>query len=413
MTHPTLKDVQQAKTLLTGHVLETPMLYSPYLSRAYGADIFLKIENFQETGSFKERGAYVKLKSLPPETLQRGVIAVSAGNHAQAVAFHAYNLQSSATIIMPLFTPPTKVRNTEKWGARIILAGQTLDEAQKLAQEIALKENLTFIHPYDDKAIIAGQGTIGLEMLEACPDLEVLLIPIGGGGLCSGIAVAAKSINPSLKIYGVEVEGYASMAQALYGRSEREPTDTTLAEGIAVKIPGKLPQAILKTLLDDILIVQEEAVEHAVDLLARKQNVVAEGAGAAGLAALVRNPSLFSKKKVGIVVSGGNIDARLISAIMMRGQIHEGRVTILRIEVRDTPGVLAQISKIIADHQGNILEVHHQRLVYEIPIKMAELDIMVEARGKDHMTMIIKALEAAGFSVSTLASGLDVNGLCG
>jgi len=413
MLHPTLKDIQKAKTALKGCVVETPTLYSPYLSRRYDADIFLKMENFQETGSFKERGAYIKLKSLTPEVLRKGVIAVSAGNHAQAVAFHAHNLQSPATVVMPLSTPPTKVRNTEKWGATIILAGQTLDESQELAQEIALKEHLTFIHPYDDKAVIAGQGTIGIEMLEACPELEALLIPIGGGGLCSGMAVAAKSLKPSLKIYGVEVEGYASMAQALYGRQEPYKVEATLAEGIAVKIPGKLPQAILKTLLDDILIVREEEIEHAVDLLVRKQNIVAEGAGAAGLAALLHKPSLFAKKKVGIVVSGGNIDARLVSSIMMRGQIHEGRFTILRIEVRDVPGTLAQIAKIIADHQGNILEVHHQRLIYEIPIKMAELDIMVEARGEEHMAVIINALEAAGFLVSKLASGLDVNGLCG
>ncbi|MBI2707107.1 MAG: threonine ammonia-lyase [Proteobacteria bacterium] len=413
MTSLSLEDVQKAKTVLKGHVLETPTIYSPYLSRAYGADIFLKMENFQETGSFKERGAYVKLKSLSPETLQRGVIAVSAGNHAQAVAFHAHNLQSPATIVMPLFTPPTKVRNTEKWGATIILAGQTLDEAQKLAQEIALKENFTFIHPYDDKDIIAGQGTIGLEMLEACPDLEVLLVPLGGGGLCSGIAIAAKSLRPSLKIYGVEVEGYASMAHTLYGRQETGRADTTLAEGIAVQTPGTLPKAILKSLLDDILVVREEEVEHAVDLLVRKQNIVAEGAGAVGLAALLRNPSLFATKKVGIVVSGGNIDARLLSAIMMRGQIHEGRFTLLRIKIRDIPGVLVQIARIIAENQGNILEVHHQRFIYEIPIKMAELDIMVETRGEDHMAVIINALEAAGFSVSKLVSGLDVNGLCG
>jgi len=413
MTYPALKDIQKAKALLKDIVLETPLLYSSYISRTYDADVFLKMENFQETGSFKERGAYIKLKSLSPETLQRGVITVSAGNHAQAVAFHAHKLRTPATIVMPLLTPPTKVRNTEKWGARVILAGETLAEAQTLAQEIALTENLTFIHPYDDESVIVGQGTIGLEMLEEVPELDILIVPIGGGGLCSGIAVAAKSLKPSLKLYGVEVEGCASMAQALYGLQEERTSEATLADGIAVKTPGKLPQAILKTLLDDILIVQEEEIERAVDLLVRKQNVVAEGAGAVGLAALLHDPSLFAKKKIGIVVSGGNIDARLLSAIMMRGQIHEGRFTLLRIDVRDIPGVLAEISRIIADHQGNILEVHHQRLIYEIPIKMAELDIMVEARGKDHMAVIIKALEAAGFSVRMLTGSLDVDGLCG
>ncbi len=394
----TFEDIRQAHALLKGVVIETPTLYSPSLSKTFEAHVFLKLENFQETGSFKERGAYIKLKSLAPDILQRGVIALSAGNHAQAIALHAHHLQIPATIVMPLFTPPTKVGNTEKWGARIVLAGQTLDESYAIAQEMALKENLTLIHPYDDPVVIAGQGTIGIEMLEAHPELEVLLIPVGGGGLCAGVALAAKSLKPSLQIYGVEVEGYASFTQVLYGRKETKKGGTTLADGIAVKRPGELPQIILKDLLEDILVVTESEIEKAVDFFARRQSMIVEGAGAASLAALFHAPSLFTQKNVGIVVSGGNIDPRLVSAIMMRGQIHEGNLVLLRLQVEDTPGILERIAGIIARHQSNILEVKHQRLIYEIPIKMAELDIMIETRGKEQTDLILNEFKAAGFS---------------
>jgi len=270
MTSPTFEDIQKARALLKGVVIETPTLYSPYLSRAYDAKVFLKLENFQETGSFKERGAYVKLKSLSSEVLNQGVIAMSAGNHGQAVAFHAHNLQCPATIVMPVMSPPTKIANTEKWGARVILEGTTVDEAYAVAKKIADQENLTFIHPYDDSAVIAGQGTIGIEMLEACPDLDVLLIPIGGGGLCSGVALAAKTLKPSLHIYGVEVEGYATMSQVLFGTKDSSNKGITLADGIAVKNPGVFSQAFLKNLLEGIVVVKEEEVEWAVDLFVRK-----------------------------------------------------------------------------------------------------------------------------------------------
>jgi threonine dehydratase len=399
MRNVTLKDIRHAQDLLKGVVNNTPTLYSPYLSRLFNAQIYLKLENFQETGSFKERGAYVKLCSVPKAILQKGVITVSAGNHAQAVAFHAYNMKIPATIVMPLYTPPTKVGNTEKWDAKVILAGETLDQAQHVAEEIASKEGLSFIHPYDDIDVMAGQGTIGLEMLEAEPDLDLLLVPIGGGGLCAGVALAAKSVKPAIKVYGVEVERYASMAQVIYGFDEAIKGGATLAEGIAVKYPGVLPQPILKKYLEDILVVSEEQIERAVDLFVRKQNTVVEGAGAVGLAALLASPSKFENKKIGIVVSGGNIDARLVTSIMMRGQMREGRFNLLRIKIVDVPGMLAQVSKIIGEGQGNILEVKHERFLYEIPIKMAELDIMVETRNKMHIETIIKNLEEAGFEV--------------
>ncbi|MBS0272449.1 MAG: threonine ammonia-lyase [Proteobacteria bacterium] len=407
MASLTLTEIQEAQTQLKGIVIETPMIYSPSLSRIFEAQIFLKLETFQETGSFKERGAYTKLKSLSSEVLKRGIIALSAGNHAQAVAFHAQKLHIPTTIVMPLFTPPTKVGNTERWGARIVLAGRNLDEAYKIAQEIALKDHLTFIHPYDDPYVIAGQGTVGIEMLEACPELDIIVVAIGGGGLCAGLVIAAKSIKPSLKVYGVQVDGYASMSHILYGTSERSSGNATLADGIAVKTPGNLTRAILKDFLDGIIVVTEEEIEHAVHLFACKQNIIVEGAGAAGLSALLNSPSLFKGKKVGIVVSGGNIDARIVSAIMLRGQIHEGRLNLLRIKITDVPGVLEQISGIIAKHQGNIVEVKHERLIYEIPIRMAELDIMVETRGIDHIHLIIENLKASGFDVSILTTNSD------
>jgi threonine dehydratase len=399
MKEPTFKDIKDAQKVLEGVIIKTPTLYSPYLSRLFKAEIYLKLENFQETGSFKERGAYIKLHSLAKSALAKGVITVSAGNHAQAVALHAYKMKIPATIVMPVYTPPTKVANTERWGAKIILAGSTLEEAYKISEELAASEGLSFIHPYDDPEVIAGQGTIGIEMLEAQPDLDVILVPIGGGGLCSGIAIAAKAMKPSIKIFGVEVQGYASMARAIYGFDEVKLGATTLAEGIGVKAPGLLPQPILKEYLSDIIVVSEEQIEKAVDLFVRKQNTVVEGAGAVGLAALLSSPAKFEDRKIGIVVSGGNIDARLITSIIMRGQIREGRFNLLRIKINDVPGVLAKISGIIATGQGNIIEVKHERLMYEIPIKMAELDIMVETRNLEHIESIIHDLKEAGFEV--------------
>lgn len=405
MNLPTFADIEKAETLLKGIAVETPTLYSPALSRMVGSKIFLKMENFQETGSFKERGAYVKLNSLSPEALRHGVIAMSAGNHGQAVAFHAHNLRIPATIVMPVFTPPIKVGKTKKWGAKVILAGDTVDDSYLVAAEIATKENLAFIHPYDDPWVIAGQGTIGLEMIRACPELESLLIPIGGAGLCAGVALAAKSLKPSLKIYGVEAKGFASMAQVLYGSEEINKGSLTLADAIAVKTPGALPQVLLQYLLEDIIVVQEEEIERSVELFLRKQKTVVEGGGAVGLAALLHAPSLFAHKVVGILVSGGNIDARLLSAIGMRGKIREGFLNSLRIETPDVPGELARISQIIAECQGNIINVKHQRLFYEIPIKMADIDIVIETRGSEHTEFIVKALEAAGFKVKRLVEG--------
>ncbi|MBX9620859.1 MAG: threonine ammonia-lyase [Alphaproteobacteria bacterium] len=398
---PTFADIQRAQALLQGVILKTPTIYSPIISRLFNTKVFLKLESFQETGSFKERGAYIKLKGLSNHDRRQGVIAASKGNHAQAVAFHAQALHIPATIVMPVNTPPTKVGHTEEWGARIILAGKTFEEANSVAQEIARKEKLTLIHPYDDPELITGQGTIAIEMLEDHPELDVLIVPIGGGGLCAGLALAAKSLKPSLQVYGVEVEGYASMSQALYKTKDKKESESTLADGIAVKHPGKLPQAILKGLLRGIEIVTEEEIEHAVDILARKANLVVEGAGAAGIAALLHNSAPFKRKNVGIIITGGNIGGRILSSLMVRGQLREGSLTLLRLDVEDIPGVLEKIAGAIARHQGNILEVKHQRLLYEIPIKMAEIEIMLETRGKSHLERIMRELKSLGFTVRT------------
>ncbi|MDI9640563.1 threonine ammonia-lyase [Geitlerinema splendidum] len=405
---PTFADIQKAQALLQGVILKTPTLYSPTISRLFNTKVFLKLESFQETGSFKERGAYVRLKGLSSQEKRQGVIAASKGNHAQAVAFHAQALHIPATIVMPVNTPPTKVGHTEEWGARIVLAGKTFEEASSVAQEIARKEKLTLIHPYDDPELVAGQGTIAIEMLEDHPELDVLIVPIGGGGLCAGVALAAKSLKPSLQVYGVEVKGYASMSQALYKTKDKRESESTLADGIAVKHPGKLPQEILKSLLQGIEIVTEEEIEHAVDILARKANLVVEGAGAAGIAALLHNSAPFKGKNVGIIITGGNIDGRILSSLMVRGQLREGSLTLLRLDVEDVPGVLEKIAGAIARHQGNILEVKHQRLLYEIPIKMAEIEIMLETRGKSHLERITRELKSLGFTAH-ISSNADAD----
>jgi threonine dehydratase len=361
-----------------------------------------KMEIFQNTGSFKERGAYVKMKSLSQEGLQKGVIAMSAGNHAQAVAFHAYKLGVSATIVMPLHTPNTKVSNTEKWGAEVILVGKTLDEARDVAYKLAEERGLTFIHTYDDPQIIAGQGTIGLEIVEAVPQLDVLIIPLGGGGLAAGITVAAKALKPALQIYGVEIEGYTSMRNKLYDLNEEQTMGPTLADGIAVKSPGELTSQILREHLEDILVVGEAAAEEAIDILMRKQNIVAEGAGAVGVAALLQNRELFKGKAVATVICGGNIDSRILSAIAIRGRIRDGRIAELRIEVNDVPGMLALVAQTMADHGANIIELKHQRLMHETPIKMANLDVTIETRNQAHIQDIVGKFEELGLKVGRL-----------
>jgi len=401
----TITDIRAAAANIAGEVLRTPSIAAPALSALTGADLILKLETLHPTGSFKERGALNKLKSLTPTQRRDGIIAMSAGNHAQGVAFHAQRLGIPATIVMPEGTPFTKVERTAAHGATVVLRGAGLSEARQEAAALAAERGLTFVHPYDDTAIIAGQGTIGLELLADHPDLDIIVVPIGGGGLISGIAVAAKMLSPKIEIVGVEAALYPSMRQALRDDGQPAPAGgQTIAEGIAVKEPGKLTQAICAALVADILLVAESALERAVETLLETQKLVVEGAGAAGLAALLTYPDRFRGRKVALVLCGGNIDARLLSSILMRGLVRAGKLVRLRVEISDSPGVLAKITRIIGDKGGNIVEIYHQRLFQDVPVKPAEVDAVLETRNAGHVGEIVAALEAAGFPTRLLSS---------
>lgn len=392
----TLESIRRAAGMIAGEIPETPTEVSPRLSELTGCTVFLKLENQHHTGSFKERGALTRLKSLSPREARAGVIAMSAGNHAQAVAHHATRLGIQATIVMPGFTPFTKIERTEAYGARVVLHGDTLSDAGAHAGDLAGRNGLTLIHPYDDPLIIAGQGTCALEFLAAVPDLDVLVVPVGGGGLISGMAVAAKAIKPDIRVLGVEAELYPSMKQALAGQPV-VCAGITIAEGIAVKAPGGITRELVRRHVDDIILVGENWLERAVYQLVTVQKIVAEGAGAACLAAVLAEPRRFAGLKVGLVISGGNIDARLLSQILMRGLVREDRVVRLRIGISDAPGTLAKVARLLGDHGANIVEVHHQRLFQNVPVKMAELDVVLETRGRAHVAAIIDHLDKAGF----------------
>lgn len=402
----TIDDIRKAGDLIEGSVVRTPSVFSPALTEKLGIEVALKLENMQVTGSFKPRGAMVKLSGLTDKEKKKGIVAASAGNHAQGVAYHAKHWQIPATIVMPTNTPFTKVTRTEALGAKIVLLGETLLESRAHADEIALKEGLTFIHPYDDEKIITGQGTVGLELLEDVPDLEALIIPIGGGGLAAGIAIAAKALNPDIELYGVESSLYPSMREALNG-DEASSGGQTIADGIAVKAPGVLTRPIIEKHITDVFTVDERALEKAVQVYAQEQNIVTEGAGAASLAALMENLDIFRGRKTGLIVSGGNIDPRILSSILMRGLMHEGRIVQLRIEIMDQPGVLARVSGLIGECGGNIVEVYHQRMFYDLPIKNANVDVVVETVDPDHVGKIIARLTEAGFPTRLLSSTSD------
>ncbi len=387
----TLADVRAAATRIAGAVRRTPSLPADAVSRATGAVVTLKLDNLQATGAFKERGAANRLALLSAEERARGVIAMSAGNHAQAVARHAQRLGIAATIVMPSFTPATKVTRTAAWGAEVVLHGETLAEAAAHAQELAASRHLVFIHPYDDPAVMAGQGTLALELLEDAPELDVLLIPVGGGGLLAGCAVAALGIKPGIEVIGVEVETYAAMAQRLAG----QPVSVggpTIAEGIAVRDVGERPLAVARALHLEVLTVPERAIEQAIGLLVEGAKVVAEGAGAAGVAALLTYPARFAGRRVGIPVCGGNIDARILSNVLLRCLLRDGRLLRLHMQIPDRPGVLADIAGRIGGSGGNIIEVSHQRLFAAASVQAAELEVMVEARDSAHADAIMAAL---------------------
>jgi threonine dehydratase len=392
-----LADIEAARRVIAGHVLRTPMLPAPRLSALTGADVFVKYENLQVTNSFKERGARTKLASLSGAERERGVIAMSAGNHAQAVAYHAALLGISATIVMPVTTPFVKVAATKAHGARVLLDGESISEAQARAETEARERGLIWVHPYDDPYVIAGQGTIALEMLEEVPGLDVLVIPIGGGGLVSGIATAAKALKPGIDIVGVESALYPSMWNAIHGE-HRALGGATLAEGIAVKNVGSLTLPIIRALVSDILLVDEEHIERAVNAYLTLQKAMAEGAGAAGLAAMLASPKRFAGKRVGLVLCGGNIDPRILASIMIRELEREHRIVSFRLTIADRPGLLGQIATTLGRLGANILEVDHRRMFLDVPAKGARLDVTVETRDAAHADEILAAFKAEGFA---------------
>ncbi len=395
-----LEDVKSAAEILQGQILRTPMTRSQTLSEITGADVWVKFENLQFTAAFKERGALNKLSRLSDEDKKRGVIAASAGNHAQGVAYHGRQLGIPVTIVMPVTTPFNKVEHTRAFGARVLLEGHTFDEANAYAETVRQKEGLVWIHPFNDPEIMAGQGTAGLEMLSDVPDLDVLVVPIGGGGLISGVATAAKAIRPDIQIIGVQASMFAGMHAAIHGRPE-PAGGASIAEGIAVKKPGHLTRQVVEALVDEIVLVEEEHMERAISLYVNVEKTVAEGAGAAGLAALLAHPAKFTGKKVGLILCGGNIDTRLLASVLTRALVREHRLANIRIIGDDRPGLLALVSKVIGDAGANIMEVAHNRIALDVPAKGAEFDILIETRDSQHTQEVIDALAQAGYPPRT------------
>jgi threonine dehydratase len=393
----TPEDIEAAARRIEGHVLRTPLVPAPRLSELTGATILVKHENMQATASFKERGAVNKLLSLDEDETARGVIAMSAGNHAQAVAYHARRFGIPATIVMPEMTPLVKVENTRSHGARVVLFGETLYESAQRARELANAEGLVFVHPYDDPAVMAGQGTIAQEMLDDDPDLDVLIIPLGGGGLMAGNAVAAKALKPEIELIGVEAALYPSFFNAV-NAEDLAIGGATLAEGIAVKTVGVQTLPIVSSLVSDIVLVGEDLIERAVNAYACLQHTLAEGAGAAGLAAMLKEPQRYAGRKVGLVLCGGNIDTRLLAAIMVRELEREDRIVAFRLTTSDRPGLLGKVASLLGDQGANILEVSHGRLFLDVPAKGVTLDVTVETRGAAHSQAIEAMLRANGFA---------------
>jgi threonine dehydratase len=393
-----LKDIEKAAGVIAGFVKQTSCERSHTLSDITGASIWLKFENLQFTATFKERGALNRLSALSADERRRGVIAASAGNHAQGVAYHAARLAIPATIFMPIGTPTVKIENTRRHGATVMEGGSTLEEAAALATDHGREHGLTYIPPYDDPLIIAGQGTIGLEMLAAVPDLDVLIVPIGGGGLISGIAVAAKALKPGIEIIGVQAALYPSMYNLTKGQRLPMRGDT-LAEGIAVKAPGSITSEIVRALVDDIVLVSEPQIEHALSLLLTIEKSVTEGAGAAGLAAVLANEERFKGRTLGIVLSGGNIDTRLLSSVLTRQLAREGRLSQLRFDISDRPGQLGTVVAILSKAGANIVEVSHQRIFTELPAKAVHLEVVIETRDGSHLDAVVASLRAANLAV--------------
>jgi threonine dehydratase len=390
-----LDDVRAAARRLGAAIEHTPCVHSRTLSNLTGAEVFLKFENLQFTASFKERGALNKLLSLGAEERSRGVIAMSAGNHAQAVAYHAARLGIPALIVMPKGSPNTKIRNTQVHGANVVLEGENLFEAGRHARELAARQNLVFVHPYEDPLVIAGQGTVALEMLQAVPDLDLFVVPVGGGGLISGMAVAARALNPKIQIFGVESQNYPSMHQRLAGLPVECGGDT-IAEGIAVKDVGNTAFGIIRSLVEEVLVVKEETIERAVVALIEIEKTVAEGAGAAALAALLEHPARFAGRRVGLPVSGGNVDSRVLASVLMRGLVRDARLVRLRVTMPDVSGSLAKVAALIAEAGGNIVEVQHQRVFGTASVKSPEVEFLIETRDRGHTDALVQTLERNG-----------------
>jgi threonine dehydratase len=398
---PTLDDVRAAAKTIEGAVMRTPFLPAPRLSALTGAEVWVKYENLQVTNAFKERGALTKLLSLTPEERAAGVIAMSAGNHAQAVAYHATRLRIPSTIVMPVTTPHVKVTATRGFGAHVVLSGETVAEAEIEAARLAERDHLTFVHPYDDFDVIRGQGTVALEMVADVPELDVIVTPVGGGGLAGGIAIAAKGVKPRIEVVGVETRLYPSMWAELRDLPVHAG-GTTLAEGIAVKRAGRMTLELARRLMDDLILVEESDIERAVNLYLTLQKTMAEGAAGAGLAALLAAPERFRSRKVGLILTGGNIDPRILSSIMVRELAREEKIVGIRMIIPDRPGVLGEITTVLGRMGGNVLEVEHHRTMLKVPAKGATLDVVFETRDGAHAQEIIAALEALDYVVERL-----------
>jgi threonine dehydratase len=399
-----IADIEGAQAILVGRVVRTPMLPAPRLSELTGASVFVKYENMQVTNSFKDRGALNKLASLGREERARGVVAMSAGNHAQAVAYHAAKLGIAATIVMPVTTPLVKIASTKAYGANVVLHGEGIAEAQARMEELQRAHDLVLVHPYDDPRVIAGQGTIALEMLEDQPDLDCLVVPIGGGGLIAGNAIAAKAVRPDIEVIGVEAALYPSMWNAVTGEN-RPLGGPTLAEGIAVKNVGRLTLPVVRDLVAGLMLVDETHLERAVNAYLTVQKTMAEGAGAAGLAAMLQEPGRFRGKRVGLILCGGNIDPRILASIMVRELERGEQIVAFRLTIPDRPGVLGHIATRIGALGANILEVEHRRLFLDVPAKGARLDVTVEARDRAHAEEIMTALADDGYQPIRIRAG--------
>jgi len=398
---PGIAEIRRAADLIRGHVLETPCVLSRTLSEITGAEVHLKFENLQFTASFKERGACNRLSLLTPEERRRGVVAMSAGNHAQGVAYHGQRLGIPAVIVMPRHTSAVKVERTRGFGAEVVTHGETLEAASEHAHALARERGLIFVHPYDDPAVIAGQGTLALEMLAAVPSMDTLVISVGGGGLIGGVAAAARALRPDIEVIGVQARRFPAMYNAVKGASLPQG-ESTLADGMAVGRPGTITRELISRFVSDVVLVDEGHLEQAIVLLLEVEKTLVEGAGAAGLAALLAEPERFRGRRVGLVLCGGNIDPLLLSSIIGRGMVKAGRLVRLRVGARDVPGSLALITGTVARASANIEEVHHQRAFSSLSAQHVEVELVLQTRGPAHVTEVVKALHAAGLSPETV-----------